>query len=35
VEDGCRGIDTQGSLAAAWKAMADAGVIRSESGRIG
>jgi nicotinamidase/pyrazinamidase len=28
IEDACRGIDAQGSLAAAWKAMADAGVGR-------
>jgi nicotinamidase/pyrazinamidase len=35
VEDGCRGIDTQGSLARAWQAMADAGVTRAMSNRIG
>lgn len=31
IEDACRGIDTQGSLAAAWKAMAKAGVKRIQS----
>src|ERR1700720_4910456 len=31
VEDGCRGIDTQGSLAKAWADMANAGVKRIQS----
>jgi nicotinamidase/pyrazinamidase len=31
IEDACRGIDTQGSLAAAWKAMEAAGVRRIQS----
>ena len=31
IEDACRGIDTQGSLAAAWKAMEKAGVKRIQS----
>lgn len=31
IEDACRGIDTQGSLAAAWKEMAKAGVKRIQS----
>jgi nicotinamidase/pyrazinamidase len=31
VEDACRGIDTQGSLAAAWKNMEAAGVTRLQS----
>ncbi len=31
IEDACRGIDTQGSLAAAWKAMEAAGVKRIQS----
>jgi nicotinamidase/pyrazinamidase len=34
IEDACRGIDTQGSLAAAWKSMAEAGVKRVQSGEI-
>src|SRR6202158_37786 len=34
VEDACRGIDTQGSLAKAWAAMAKAGVKRIQSGDI-
>jgi nicotinamidase/pyrazinamidase len=34
IEDACRGIDTQGSLAAAWKAMEEAGVKRIQSGDI-
>jgi nicotinamidase/pyrazinamidase len=34
VEDACRGIDTQGSLAAAWAEMAKAGVKRIQSGDI-
>lgn len=34
VEDGCRGIDTQGSLAKAWADMAKAGVKRIQSGDI-
>lgn len=28
IESGCRGIDTQGSVAAAWKQMEQAGVLR-------
>ena len=35
VEDACRGIDTQGSLAKAWADMAKAGVKRIQSGDIG
>jgi len=31
IEDACRGIDTHGSLAAAWKSMAKAGVRRIQS----
>ena len=31
IEDACRGIDTQGSLAAAWTAMEKAGVKRIQS----
>jgi len=31
IEDACRGIDTQGSLAAAWKSMKSAGVVRIQS----
>jgi len=31
VEDACRGIDTQGSLAKAWTNMAKAGVKRIQS----
>jgi nicotinamidase/pyrazinamidase len=34
VEDGCRGIDTQGSLAKAWSDMDKAGVKRIQSGDI-
>jgi nicotinamidase/pyrazinamidase len=34
VEDGCRGIDTQGSMAKAWTDMAKAGVKRIQSGDI-
>jgi nicotinamidase/pyrazinamidase len=34
IEDACRGIDTQGSLAAAWKAMEEAGVKRIQSGDL-
>lgn len=34
VEDACRGIDTQGSLAAAWKKMEAAGVKRLQSGGL-
>jgi nicotinamidase/pyrazinamidase len=34
VEDACRGIDVQGSLAKAWAAMADAGVRRIQSDDI-
>jgi nicotinamidase/pyrazinamidase len=34
VEDACRGIDTQGSLAKAWADMANAGVKRIQSGDI-
>ena len=34
IEDGCRGIDTQGSLAKAWADMAKAGVMRIQSGDI-
>jgi len=34
IEDACRGIDTQGSLAAAWKAMQEAGVKRIQSSDI-
>lgn len=35
IEDACRGIDTQGSLAAAWKAMAEAGVGRVAAANVG
>ena len=35
VDDACRGIDINGSLAAAWKDMTDAGVKKIESGDIG
>lgn len=35
IEDACRGIDAQGSLANAWKAMADAGVGRIMSTQVG
>ncbi|MFZ8326808.1 isochorismatase family protein, partial [Staphylococcus aureus] len=34
VEDACRGIDTQGSLAKAWTEMAEAGVKRIQSADI-
>lgn len=34
VEDACRGIDTQGSLAAAWTAMSKAGVEKAQSADI-
>jgi nicotinamidase/pyrazinamidase len=34
IEDACRGIDTQGSLAAAWENMKRAGVRRMQSGDI-
>jgi nicotinamidase/pyrazinamidase len=34
VEDACRGIDTQGSLARAWADMAEAGVKRVQSGEF-
>jgi nicotinamidase/pyrazinamidase len=34
IEDACRGIDTQGSLAAAWKDMEQAGVKRMQSSDI-
>ena len=34
VEDACRGIDTNGSLAAAWEAMARAGVQRIQSSEL-
>jgi nicotinamidase/pyrazinamidase len=34
IEDACRGIDTQGSLAAAWKDMDAAGVKRMQSGEL-
>jgi nicotinamidase/pyrazinamidase len=34
VEDACRAIDTQGSLAAAWERMTKAGVRRIQSGEI-
>jgi nicotinamidase/pyrazinamidase len=34
IEDACRGIDTQGSLAKAWADMAKAGVKRIQSGNI-
>jgi len=34
VEDACRGIDTQGSLAKGWTDMAQAGVKRIQSGDI-
>lgn len=34
IEDACRGIDTAGSLAAAWQAMATAGVRRIQSGAL-
>ncbi|MET0509024.1 MAG: isochorismatase family protein, partial [Burkholderiaceae bacterium] len=31
IEDACRGIDTQGSLKAAWGRMNEAGVVRANS----
>jgi len=34
IEDTCRGIDTQGSLAKAWADMTKAGVKRIQSGEI-
>jgi nicotinamidase/pyrazinamidase len=34
IEDACRGIDLNGSLAAAWQTMADNGVIRIQSNRL-
>ncbi|MGA8314559.1 MAG: isochorismatase family protein, partial [Bradyrhizobium sp.] len=34
IEDACRGIDTQGSLAKAWADMAKAGVMRIQSNDI-
>ena len=34
IEDACRGIDTQGSMAAAWKNMEKAGVKRIQSGDL-
>ncbi len=34
IEDACRAIDTQGSLAAAWEKMEQAGVMRTQSGDI-
>ena len=34
IEDACRGIDTQGSLAAAWKSMESTGVKRLQSSDI-
>ena len=34
IEDACRAIDTQASLAAAWEKMNDAGVRRAQSGEI-
>jgi len=34
IEDACRGIDTHGSLAAAWKGMDQAGVKRVQSSDI-
>ena len=35
IEDACRGIDTQGSMAKAWDDMAKAGVMRIMSGDLG
>jgi nicotinamidase/pyrazinamidase len=35
VEDACRGIDLNGSLAAAWAKMNEAGVVRIDTSRIG
>ena len=34
IEDACRGIDNQGSLAAAWKSMEKAGVKRVQSSAL-
>jgi nicotinamidase/pyrazinamidase len=34
IEDACRGIDLNGSVAAAWQAMADAGIARIQSADI-
>ena len=34
LEDGCRGIDLDGSLAQAWRNMAEAGVVRVRSGDL-
>lgn len=34
IEDACRAIDVQGSLAAAWKNLGDAGVARIQSGPV-
>jgi nicotinamidase/pyrazinamidase len=34
VEDACRGIDLEGSLAAAWAKMSEAGVARIDTSRI-
>src|SRR5262249_46453920 len=34
IEDACRGIDTKGSLAAAWELMARAGAKRIQSGDL-
>lgn len=34
IEDACRAIDVQGSLAAAWKNLGDAGVARIQSGDV-
>jgi nicotinamidase/pyrazinamidase len=34
IEDACRAIDLNGSLAAAWQRMTDAGVARGEAGRL-
>jgi nicotinamidase/pyrazinamidase len=34
IEDACRAIDTQGSLAAAWEKMEWAGVKRIQSGDV-
>jgi nicotinamidase/pyrazinamidase len=34
IEDACRGIDVAGSIAAAWQAMADAGVVRVAESEI-
>ena len=34
IEDACRGIDTNGSLATAWQSMTAAGVVRRQSGNL-